>query len=428
MPRTTDNPDGYTPALQRVIFEDPSTSTRELFTKHLTDVPMPSTPAHDDWLKHATLHQVLLEKLALHPAMAPNLQQTYNTPANNKNNVYFMWDFVGRTLGQLFRMDPELPRGIDGPMEDVVVRTTTACNLILDVQKGMLDEMTESQYPEQRGKHPAFGEEILALAREMSKLKDSIGEGCEVCARKTARDGSGALFKCGGCKEAQYCSVQCQKRDWKRNDHKGRCKNFKGRAAAAEELQKEWESGKLYEDLKGEGGVGAGVKEYVKEHPQYADQQTHLPHSEMPSPDNPSSPPKPSNYKPPSPCPSSPKSSHPPAPNSHSPRPVSQIRRPRSRHHPAPHQLPRRDSRLVRNSTTNIRFLTLYFLVRLLVAVAVGELDAATNTKGGDRGFPGDGDGGAGGAGCGCCGGGVHSEGSFEGPDYGRVEGGVTIA
>lgn len=30
--------------------------------------------------------------------MAPNLQQTYMTPAASKNKVYFMWDFVGRTF------------------------------------------------------------------------------------------------------------------------------------------------------------------------------------------------------------------------------------------------------------------------------------------------------------------------------------------
>ncbi|KAJ4355448.1 uncharacterized protein N0V89_003464 [Didymosphaeria variabile] len=213
MPRTTNDPEEYMMALKKVVYEDPSTTTRELFTKHLTDVPMPGSFVHDDWLKHATAHQVLLEKLAYHPAMAPNLQQTYSTPANDKNNVYFMWDFVGRTLGQLFRMDPELPNGITQEMWDVIGRTTMAANLILDSQKGMLDEMTELQYPEQKGRHPAFGEEILQLARDMLLLKDAVGEGCEVCARKTARDGAGGLFTCG----------------------------------------EEWESGDLYEQIQKEG-------------------------------------------------------------------------------------------------------------------------------------------------------------------------------
>ena len=72
MPSTTDNPDEFIEKLKLVLFEDPSTSTREVFTKHLTDVPMPSF-AHNDWIKYTTEHQVLVEKLAFHPAMAPNL-------------------------------------------------------------------------------------------------------------------------------------------------------------------------------------------------------------------------------------------------------------------------------------------------------------------------------------------------------------------
>lgn len=34
--------------------------------------------------------------------MLPNLDQTFSTPANAKTSVYFMWDFVGRTLYQLY--------------------------------------------------------------------------------------------------------------------------------------------------------------------------------------------------------------------------------------------------------------------------------------------------------------------------------------
>lgn len=122
-------------------------------------------------------------------------------------------------------MNPELPRGIDGPMQDVVSRTITAANLMLDAK--MLDGMMEAQYPEQRGKHPEFGEEILKLAREMLELKLAKGEGCEVCSRKMARDGSGRLLKCGGCQKVEYCSVDCQKFDWKSQGHKLRCKSLK---------------------------------------------------------------------------------------------------------------------------------------------------------------------------------------------------------
>jgi hypothetical protein len=97
MDNTTSDPEEFTSNLVKVLTEKPDVSTREVFTKHLIDVPVPSW-AHKDWARYCRQHQVLLEKLAQHPAMVPNLQQTYSTPANDKNNVYFMWDFVGRTL------------------------------------------------------------------------------------------------------------------------------------------------------------------------------------------------------------------------------------------------------------------------------------------------------------------------------------------
>jgi len=76
---------------------DPNTATREQFTTQLISNPTPfdAAPA---WTKLADNLKTLLEKLAHHSAMAPNLQQTYMTPAASKNKVYFMWDFVGRTL------------------------------------------------------------------------------------------------------------------------------------------------------------------------------------------------------------------------------------------------------------------------------------------------------------------------------------------
>lgn len=77
---------------------DPNTSTREEFTAGLTAIPLAPVALAPDWKELAEQLRTLLEKLAHHPAMAPNLQQTYMTPAAGKNNVYFMWDFVGRTL------------------------------------------------------------------------------------------------------------------------------------------------------------------------------------------------------------------------------------------------------------------------------------------------------------------------------------------
>ncbi|KAL5385107.1 hypothetical protein DPSP01_004917 [Paraphaeosphaeria sporulosa] len=73
MPRTTDNANEYMQALQLVLYDDPSTSTREVLKKYLLDVCMPGSFVHDDWVSPATTHQAL-EKLAYHPAMSPNLQ------------------------------------------------------------------------------------------------------------------------------------------------------------------------------------------------------------------------------------------------------------------------------------------------------------------------------------------------------------------
>ena len=77
---------------------DPITSTREEFTTNLLGIPFPSVTLAPEWKELAEQLRTLLDKLAHHPAMAPNLQQAFMTPAASKNNVYFMWDFVGRTL------------------------------------------------------------------------------------------------------------------------------------------------------------------------------------------------------------------------------------------------------------------------------------------------------------------------------------------
>lgn len=51
--------------------------------------------------------------------------------------------------------------------EDAVGRSAMARELILDTNPGMLDMMTEGTYPEQKGKHPAMGEDILDVARTL---------------------------------------------------------------------------------------------------------------------------------------------------------------------------------------------------------------------------------------------------------------------
>lgn len=82
---------------------DPYTNSREEFTRKLLSIPVPEF-AHKDWADQVKKIKPLLEGLAFHEAMQPNLQQTYMTPAVSKNRVYFMWDFVGRTLVRFSKM------------------------------------------------------------------------------------------------------------------------------------------------------------------------------------------------------------------------------------------------------------------------------------------------------------------------------------
>ncbi|KAL9580030.1 MAG: hypothetical protein Q9212_004735 [Teloschistes hypoglaucus] len=149
---------------------DPYTNTREQFTAHLVDRPIPEN-ASPEWKKHVERSKTLLDKLAHHPAMAPNLQQTYMTPAKSKNNIYFQWDFVGRTLAYMYSVNPTLKnlgRVEKEAWDDAIGRTVMAQGLILDTSKGTLDKMTESNYPDQKGRHPEFGEEILELAKHLT--------------------------------------------------------------------------------------------------------------------------------------------------------------------------------------------------------------------------------------------------------------------
>src|SRR5438034_11275175 len=76
---------------------DPNTSTRQRFTDAILAQACPDNAA-PAWRGLFTKLQALLRALAEHPAMQPNMQQAFMTPAASKNSVYFCWDFVGRTL------------------------------------------------------------------------------------------------------------------------------------------------------------------------------------------------------------------------------------------------------------------------------------------------------------------------------------------
>jgi len=163
--------------------------------------------AHTDY-KHLFLTQQKLIKLLVdHPAMQPNLEQTFSTPANSKNKVYFQWDFVLRTFQiMVAKISPQNPWG--SPMwQDIVGRSVQARHLILDTT-GQLNAMNANLgYKDDEGVE--FTDEIKSVAAELTKL----GAGCAGCA-KEKRDDGGNLLACARCKNQRYCSTKCQKKCW----------------------------------------------------------------------------------------------------------------------------------------------------------------------------------------------------------------------
>lgn len=79
---------------------DPNTSTRAEFTaSYLAIAPLPADPSVSaKWTRLVNSLLALIKALGEHEAMQRNNQQTYMTPAKDKNAQYFAWDFVGRTI------------------------------------------------------------------------------------------------------------------------------------------------------------------------------------------------------------------------------------------------------------------------------------------------------------------------------------------
>ena len=174
----------------------------------------PAADAHPTY-KHLFLaHQELAKLLIEHPAMALNLQQTFSTPANSKNKIYFTWDFVLRTFQHLAaQVDPRDPWS--SPMfDDVIGRSMQAKMLIID-ETGKLEQMNATVgYKDDAGVE--FTDEIKAAAIKLGDFPD----GCAACGKGSREDGK-ALLLCARCKEEKYCSTECQKKRWKK--HKKEC-------------------------------------------------------------------------------------------------------------------------------------------------------------------------------------------------------------
>ncbi|KAI8943658.1 hypothetical protein NX059_001643 [Plenodomus lindquistii] len=175
----------------------------------------PAEDAHPGYKALFTTHQSLIKLLVEHPAMKPNLQQTFSTPANSKNKVYFMWDFVLRTFQHLVaEVSPQDPW--TSPMwQDVCGRAFLAKKLIYD-ESGKLEAGNASLgYKDDGGVE--FGEEVKKVAMGL----DDVGEGCKGCG-KAEKVGGGDLLVCARCKGERYCSGECQKKRWKA--HKKDCR------------------------------------------------------------------------------------------------------------------------------------------------------------------------------------------------------------
>ncbi|KAJ4369651.1 hypothetical protein N0V83_005413 [Neocucurbitaria cava] len=200
---------------ETITFMSPDTTktTRTDFTDFFQRF-RPAEDAHPLYRHLFLTHQELAKALIEHPAMRPNLEQTFSTPANSKNKVYFMWDFVLRTFQILVaQVNPQNPYR-SPTLGDIVGRATMARGLTLDTE-GQLEAMNASVgYSDDAGVD--FGEEIKRLAARL----DELPEVCAAC-KKQREDGKPLLI-CARCKDEKYCSAECQKKRWK--SHKKECK------------------------------------------------------------------------------------------------------------------------------------------------------------------------------------------------------------
>lgn len=113
---------------------DPQTTKRTDYTARIVDWEIPAN-ANPEYRSTIKQQQELLQLLHDDPAMEPNRQQTFMTPANSKNKVYFMWDFVQRNLLLLYQLKSSQP-----PAEELLDRVTHSALLINDTT-GMTNMM-----------------------------------------------------------------------------------------------------------------------------------------------------------------------------------------------------------------------------------------------------------------------------------------------
>ena len=205
-------------AIGQFLSPNPSETTRLDFTDFFQRFRH-SPDAHPSY-KHLFNTQQRLAKLLIeHPAMMPNLQQTFSTPANSKNKVYSMWDFILRSFQILAaQVDPRNPES--SPMfVDIMLRSVQAKELTIDKTNKKLNTMNASVgYKDDDGVE--FTDEIKQLAATLTDLPN----GCAGCGKEKREDGR-ALLVCSKCKGQTYCGTECQNTYWKTHKREGEAVN-----------------------------------------------------------------------------------------------------------------------------------------------------------------------------------------------------------
>jgi hypothetical protein len=133
---------------------DVNTTSRKDYTKVIVEREIPNNAA-TEYQTEVKRHQELVKLLYDDPAMEPNREQTFMTPANSKNRVYFMWDFCQRNLVIMLNLDPTLPYSQKAAWDEVKGRCAFSSILILD-DSGKMNAMVP-------GDNLTFSDEIKSL-------------------------------------------------------------------------------------------------------------------------------------------------------------------------------------------------------------------------------------------------------------------------
>jgi len=136
---------------------NPNTTNRRDYTAAICSLAIPAD-ANGEWASILRQARILVQALLTHPSMEPNLAQTFMTPANNKTRIYFLWDFVQRTIWFLNNCNPRNPSSTQSIWEDAVGRHYVAAELV------EMKEMIRAIFPSDE---TPWGEEVERAAKDI---------------------------------------------------------------------------------------------------------------------------------------------------------------------------------------------------------------------------------------------------------------------